>query len=119
MYHTNVSDKKLQHFSAPVSEFHISFLGRIPVSLKVLLLSSWDSIHFYNRTTSFFDQTYHAPPPAPTSTSNSPRRSHRNVVQRVAPERVNVLYNPAFDVTDHEPVTAIVTEDGVFSPGSI
>ena len=32
----------------------------------------------------------------------------------MAPEGIKV-YNPAFDVTDHELVTAIVTEDGVFN----
>ena len=34
--------------------------------------------------------------------------------ERMAPEGVNV-YNPAFDVTDHELITAIVTEEGVVS----
>ncbi|EFM22106.1 S-methyl-5-thioribose-1-phosphate isomerase [Selenomonas sp. oral taxon 149] len=34
--------------------------------------------------------------------------------ERMAPEGVNV-YNPAFDVTDHELVTAIVTEDGIWN----
>ena len=33
--------------------------------------------------------------------------------ERMAPEGVTV-YNPAFDVTDHELVTAIVTEDGIW-----
>ena len=33
--------------------------------------------------------------------------------ERMAPEGVNV-YNPAFDVTDHELITAIVTEDGIW-----
>ena len=33
--------------------------------------------------------------------------------ERMAPEGVNV-YNPAFDVTDHELITAIVTEGGIF-----
>ena len=35
--------------------------------------------------------------------------------ERMAPKGVNV-YNPAFDVTDHELITAIVTEEGVLSP---
>ncbi len=35
--------------------------------------------------------------------------------RRVAPEDVNV-YNPAFDVTPHQLITAIVTENGVFYP---
>ena len=34
--------------------------------------------------------------------------------ERMAPEGVNV-YNPAFDVTDHELITAIVTEEGIFN----
>ena len=34
--------------------------------------------------------------------------------ERMAPEGVKV-YNPAFDVTDHELVTAIVTEDGILT----
>ena len=34
--------------------------------------------------------------------------------ERMAPEGVNV-YNPAFDVTDHALVTAIVTEDGIWN----
>ncbi len=29
------------------------------------------------------------------------------------------VYNPAFDVTDHELVTAIVTEEGIQSPQSL
>ena len=32
--------------------------------------------------------------------------------ERMAPEGIKV-YNPAFDVTDHELVTAIVTENGI------
>ncbi|MGM9760004.1 MAG: S-methyl-5-thioribose-1-phosphate isomerase [Parabacteroides sp.] len=35
--------------------------------------------------------------------------------QRMAPEGVKV-YNPAFDVTPHELVTAIITEQGIFRP---
>lgn len=46
-------------------------------------------------------------------------RSHEEVLtcggKRVAPNNVNV-YNPAFDVTDHELVTAIITEKGVVYP---
>ena len=34
--------------------------------------------------------------------------------ERMAPEGINV-YNPAFDVTDHELITAIITEDGVIT----
>jgi S-methyl-5-thioribose-1-phosphate isomerase len=34
--------------------------------------------------------------------------------ERMAPEGVKV-YNPAFDVTDHELITGIVTEEGVHS----
>ena len=34
---------------------------------------------------------------------------------RMAPEGVNV-YNPAFDVTDHDLITGIVTEYGVLRP---
>jgi len=34
--------------------------------------------------------------------------------ERMAPKDVKV-YNPAFDVTDHELITAIVTEEGVVS----
>ena len=33
--------------------------------------------------------------------------------ERMAPEGINV-YNPAFDVTDHELITAIITENGIF-----
>ena len=33
--------------------------------------------------------------------------------ERMAPKGVNV-YNPAFDVTDHELITAIITEDGIW-----
>lgn len=36
-------------------------------------------------------------------------------IKRMAPENVGV-YNPAFDVTDNELVTAIITEKGVFYP---
>ena len=32
--------------------------------------------------------------------------------ERMAPEGVKV-YNPAFDVTDHELVTAVITERGI------
>ena len=32
----------------------------------------------------------------------------------MAPEGIKV-YNPAFDVTDHELVTAIVTEEGIIT----
>ena len=32
----------------------------------------------------------------------------------MAPEGINV-YNPAFDVTDHELITAIITEDCVIT----
>ena len=35
--------------------------------------------------------------------------------KRMAPEGVNV-YNPAFDVTDHELITAIITENGIARP---
>uniref|UniRef100_A0A7C5VN60 Methylthioribose-1-phosphate isomerase n=1 Tax=Fervidobacterium thailandense TaxID=1008305 RepID=A0A7C5VN60_9BACT len=46
-------------------------------------------------------------------------RSHEEVTncggKRVAPNGVNV-YNPAFDVTDHELVTAIITEKGIVYP---
>lgn len=35
--------------------------------------------------------------------------------KRMAPEDVNV-YNPAFDVTDHELITAIITEHGIIRP---
>ena len=35
--------------------------------------------------------------------------------KRMAPEGVKV-YNPAFDVTDHELITAIVTEYGIARP---
>ena len=35
--------------------------------------------------------------------------------RRMAPEGINV-YNPAFDVTDHSPITAIVTEKGICYP---
>jgi len=31
----------------------------------------------------------------------------------MAPEGINV-YNPAFDVTDHELITAIITEEGIW-----
>ena len=34
--------------------------------------------------------------------------------ERMAPAGINV-YNPAFDVTDHELITAIITEDGVIT----
>ena len=34
--------------------------------------------------------------------------------ERMAPEGIDV-YNPAFDVTDHELITAIITEDGVIT----
>lgn len=34
---------------------------------------------------------------------------------RIAPEKINV-YNPAFDVTPHELVTAIITEKGIVCP---
>jgi len=33
--------------------------------------------------------------------------------ERMAPKGVNV-YNPAFDVTEHELITAIVTEEGIW-----
>lgn len=36
-------------------------------------------------------------------------------VHRMAPEGIHI-YNPAFDVTPHELVTAIVTEKGIFRP---
>ena len=36
-------------------------------------------------------------------------------VRRMAPEGIRV-YNPAFDVTDHCLITAIVTENGVAAP---
>ncbi|MEN3043028.1 MAG: S-methyl-5-thioribose-1-phosphate isomerase [Fervidobacterium sp.] len=46
-------------------------------------------------------------------------RSHEEVVtcggKRIAPNNVNV-YNPAFDVTEHELVTAIITEKGIVYP---
>ena len=32
----------------------------------------------------------------------------------MAPEGIDV-YNPAFDVTDHELITAIITEDGTIT----
>ena len=35
--------------------------------------------------------------------------------QRMAPEGINV-YNPAFDVTSHELITAIITEKGIHYP---
>ncbi|MGB9614767.1 MAG: S-methyl-5-thioribose-1-phosphate isomerase, partial [Fervidobacterium sp.] len=35
--------------------------------------------------------------------------------RRIAPNNISV-YNPAFDVTDHELVTAIITEKGVVYP---
>jgi len=35
--------------------------------------------------------------------------------EKMAPENINV-YNPAFDVTDHELITAIVTEHGIIYP---
>ena len=34
---------------------------------------------------------------------------------RMAPDNIKV-YNPAFDVTDHSLITAIITETGVFYP---
>jgi len=66
---------------------------------------------------------------APTSTLdlNTPtgkgipieERSHREVTHchtvRIAPEGVKV-FNPAFDVTEHELVSAIITEKGVVRP---
>ncbi|MCX7653692.1 MAG: S-methyl-5-thioribose-1-phosphate isomerase [Fervidobacterium sp.] len=46
-------------------------------------------------------------------------RSHEEVAtcggKRIAPNNVNV-YNPAFDVTEHELVTAIITEKGIVYP---
>ncbi|HOQ39358.1 MAG TPA: S-methyl-5-thioribose-1-phosphate isomerase [Fervidobacterium sp.] len=46
-------------------------------------------------------------------------RSHEEVTncggRRIAPNNVNV-YNPAFDVTDHELVSAIITEKGIVYP---
>ncbi|MFN6991982.1 MAG: S-methyl-5-thioribose-1-phosphate isomerase [Fervidobacterium sp.] len=46
-------------------------------------------------------------------------RSHEEVLncggKRIAPNNVNV-YNPAFDVTEHDLVTAIITEKGVVYP---
>lgn len=36
----------------------------------------------------------------------------------IAPKNVNV-YNPAFDVTPHEYITAIITERGVFKPNDV
>lgn len=46
-------------------------------------------------------------------------RSHREVTYchtvKIAPDGIEV-YNPAFDVTDHELVTAIITEKGVIRP---
>ena len=38
--------------------------------------------------------------------------------ERMAPEGIKV-YNPAFDVTDHALVTAIITEDGIRPPQSL
>lgn len=38
--------------------------------------------------------------------------------ERMAPQDIKV-YNPAFDVTDHELITAIVTEEGIFSPSDL
>jgi len=35
--------------------------------------------------------------------------------ERMAPEGIKI-YNPAFDVTDHEYITAIITEKGVIYP---
>ena len=67
---------------------------------------------------------------APTSTidMNTPTGADIHIEQRpaaevtdmwykehMAPQGVKV-YNPAFDVTDHELITAIVTEEGVWSP---
>ena len=34
---------------------------------------------------------------------------------RIAPEKIKV-YNPAFDVTDNNLITAIITERGVVTP---
>ena len=36
-------------------------------------------------------------------------------VKPMAPERVN-CYNPSFDVTNRELITAIITEKGIFDP---
>ena len=38
--------------------------------------------------------------------------------ERMAPAEAEV-YNPAFDVTDASLITAVITEDGVFSPGEL
>jgi methylthioribose-1-phosphate isomerase len=38
--------------------------------------------------------------------------------ERMAPEGASV-YNPAFDVTDADLITAIITEDGVMTPGDL
>ena len=38
--------------------------------------------------------------------------------ERMAPEGIKV-YNPAFDVTDHALVTAIITEEGIRPPQSL
>lgn len=67
---------------------------------------------------------------APTSTIDSNARTGKDIViehrrpeevtemwykERMAPEGVKV-YNPAFDVTDHELITGIITENGVLKP---
>ena len=35
--------------------------------------------------------------------------------KRMAPEKINV-FNPAFDITDYNLITAIITENGLFKP---
>ena len=35
--------------------------------------------------------------------------------KRMAPEKINV-FNPAFDITDYNLITAIITENGLFNP---
>ena len=65
---------------------------------------------------------------APTSTLDLARSSREVVIEerppeevthvrgvRIAPEGVEVL-NPAFDFTPMRYITAIITEDGVFTP---
>ncbi len=70
---------------------------------------------------------------APTSTidMNTPTGADIHIEQRPAAEVTDMwykermtadgvkVYNPAFDVTDHELITAILTEEGVWTPPDI
>jgi len=75
----------------------------------------------------YFDIPFYIAAPTPTIDVNTPtgkeipieERSHDEITtfkgQRVAPEGIKV-FNPAFDVTLNENITAIVTEKGIIYP---